>query len=293
MPTALVTGCSRPTAFGQLTAKALAEAGFHVFATLRNKERASNLKAWAEENGHALTLVEHDICDPVSNRNAVHEVLDTAGSLDVLVNNVGMSSFGALETLHGDHIRKTMETNFFGAVDLARHALPIMRAQGAGRIIFVSSVAGITGVPGESIYCASKFALEGLSEALAMEVERFGIAVSTIRPAFFNTGMSMHNTDASAFFRRGTAYDAFNDRVVASTSEGEVAGEDPALVAQTIVEAATTDSPKLRWEPGAAAPEILAGRRAMSDEDWRVYVMGELGMSDWLEPERQLEGSGS
>lgn len=290
MPTALITGCSRDTGFGQLTAKTFAKAGFDVFATMRNASRGKELADWADRNGHSLTVLEHDVCDPVSNRLAVRQAVEQKGSLDVVVNNVGMSSFGALETLYEDHIRQTMETNFFSAVDMTRAALPIMRDQLDGRIIFVSSMAGVTGIPGESVYCASKFALEGMAEALAMEVERFGINISTIRPAFFNTGMSMHNTDASSFFERGTAYDAFNDQVVASTSEGEVAGENPQLVAEMILEAATTSEPKLRWEPGESAPQVLAARQSMSDEEWRSYVMTELGMSDWLEPKAPVKG---
>ncbi len=284
MSTVLITGCSRPTGFGQLTAKAFAAAGHTVFATMRGARRGQSLSDWAEADGFNLTVLEHDVNDPASNRAVVAEIIKRAGRLDVLVNNVGMSSFGALETLHDAHIRQTMETNFFSAVDLTRTALPEMRKQQSGRILFVTSIAGVTGVPGESIYCASKFALEGLAEALSFEVERFGIQVSTIRPAFFNTGMSMHNTDASGFYETGTAYDEFNERVVASTSEGEVAGEDPRLVAETILEAATTTGPKLRWEPGAAAPEIKAGRATMSDEEWRGYVMEELGLADWLKP---------
>jgi len=284
MPTALVTGCSRETGFGQITAKALAKAGFDVFATMRNAARGAALEAWARDHNVRLEVIEHDVLDPAQNRDAVAHAISRTGTLDVLVNNVGMSSFGALETLHDDHIRQTMETNFFSAVDMTRTALPAMRNQGSGRVLFVTSMAGVTGIPGESIYCASKFALEGLAESLAMEVARFGIQVSTIRPAFFNTGMSMHNTDASSFFTRGTAYDAFNDGVVASTAEGEVAGEDPQLVADMIVEAARTPTPRLRWEPGRSAPEIKAARAAMSDEDWRDYVMSELGMEDWLKP---------
>ncbi len=284
MATVLITGCSRPTGFGQLTAKAFAAEGHTVFATMRGAERGENLIAWAREAGHDLTVLEHNVNDPISNRTVVSEIIKRSGRLDVLVNNVGMSSFGALETLHDAHIRETMETNFFSAVDLTRAALPEMRKQQGGRILFVTSIAGVTGIPGESVYCASKFALEGLAESLAFEVERFGIHVSTIRPAFFNTGMSMHNTDASGFYDTGTPYDAFNERVVASTSEGEVAGEDPKIVAATIVEAATTASPKLRWEPGQSAPEIKAARAGMSDEEWRAYVMDELGLSDWLLP---------
>ncbi len=288
MPTAIVTGCSRPSGFGQLTAKTLARAGFDVFATMRRaSERRAGLDTWAREEGLSLTVLEHDVLDAAQNSNVVKEVKSKTGRVDVLVNNVGMSSFGALETLHGDHIRKVMETNFFSAADMTRAVLPVMREQNYGRIVFVSSMAGVTGIPGESIYCASKFALEGMAEALAMETARFGVSVSSIRPAFFNTGMSMHNTDASTFFVRGTPYDDFNDRVVASTSEGEVAGENPQLVADTILEAATCDYPKLRYEPGVAAPEILAGRKVMNDEDWRAFVMSELGMSDWLQTEKQ------
>ena len=284
MPTALITGCSRETGFGQITAKTLAKAGFDVVATMRNAERGAPLTQWARDHNVRLDVMEHDVLDPAQNRRVVEQTLTNTGSLDVLVNNVGMSSFGALETLHDDHIRQTMETNFFSAVDMTRAALPTIRKQGAGRVFFVTSMAGVTGIPGESIYCASKFALEGMAESLAMEVARFGIHVSTIRPAFFNTGMSMHNTDASSFFERGNAYDGFNDAVVASTAEGEVAGEDPQLVADMVLEAATTTAPKLRWNPGQSAPEVAAARASMSDEDWRTYVMAELGMTDWLTP---------
>lgn len=290
MPTVLVTGCSRRTGFGQLTAMAFASAGYDVFATMRNADRGTDLVSWADKNGHSLTVAEHDVCQPDHNRNIISQILDHNGRLDVLVNNVGMSSFGALETLHDEHIRQTMETNFFSAVDMTRAALPAMRRQLSGRIIFVSSMAGVTGIPGESIYCASKFAIEGMAEALAMEVIRFGINVSTIRPAFFNTGMSMHNTDASSFFERGSDYDGFNDRVVSSTSEGEVAGEDPLLVAEKILEAATAVPSRLRWEPGIAAPQILAARAAMTNEEWRSYVMNELEMADWLAPVTQESG---
>lgn len=284
MPTALVTGCSRETGFGQLTAKALAKTGFEVFATMRNATRGKTLETWADQEGVTIHSVEHDVTDPASNRQVVGQIIEAAGSLDVLVNNAGVGSFGALETLHDTHLRSVMETNFFAAVDLTRAALPEMRKQGGGRVIFVTSIAGVIGTPGESVYSASKFALEGLTEALAMEVMRFGIHVSTVRPGFFNTGMSAHNTDASGFYVHGTAYDAFNDRVIASTSTGELDGEDPQIVADTIVEAATTAEPKLRWSPGEAAPGIAAVRPTMSDEEWRDVIMAELELADWLAP---------
>ena len=285
MSSVLITGCSRATGVGQLTAKAFARAGHRVFATMRQAERGNDLIEWATRAGVTLDVLEHDVCSPTSNRAVVDAIIEKTGSLDVLVNNVGVGSFGALETLHDEHIRDVMESNFFSAVDLTRAVLPPMRHQKGGRIIFVTSVAGFIGVPGESVYCASKFALEGLAESLAFEVARFGVQVSTVRPAFFNTGMSMHNTDSSCFYRTGTVYDQFNERVVTSTSEGEVDGEDPQIVAETILEAATTEHPKLRWEPGQSAPEIHAARPTLTDEEWRIYVMNELGLADWLNPE--------
>lgn len=284
MPSVIVTGCSRATGFGQHVARKLAQAGFDVFATLRDVERGAELEAWARKKALRLTTLEHDVTRPEQNQRVVDQVLEATGRIDALVNNVGMSSFGALETLNDAHIRRVMETNFFSAVDLTRAALPAMRRQRRGRILFVTSVAGFTGLPGEALYCASKFALEGLAESLAMETARFGITVSTIRPAFFRTGMSMDNTDTTDFYRTGTAWDEFNNRVIRSTSEGEAGGEDPARVAETVLAALTTEPGRLRWYPGEAASAIFNARKTMDDERWRHYAMAELGMADWLKP---------
>ena len=289
MKTVLVTGCSRPSGFGQRIAKKLAAEGFEVYASLRNVGRAAGLTEWAKEHQAALHTLEHDVTSPTQNRSVVEEILERSGSLFGLVNNVGMSSFGALETLHEEHIRQVMETNFFSAVDLTRVALQPMRERGGGRILFVSSMAGVTGIPGESIYCASKFALEGLAESLALETAKFGIGVSTIRPGFFNTGMSQDNTDSTTFFREGTPYDEFNKRVIKSTSEGEVNGEDPELVASMVLESLQTSTAKLHWHPGESAPAILKARSMMDDSEWQTYVMDVLGMTDWLQSEQTRE----
>ena len=138
------------------------------------------------------------------------------------------------------------------------------------------------GVPGESVYCASKFAIEGLAQALALEVRRFGIEVSTVRPGFFNTGMSGENTDASTFFSDLDAYRSFNERVISSTAEGETAGEDPEIVAHTLFEAATTPTPQPHWLPGEMAPALAAVRRDMPDQEWQAFTMQQLAMEDWF-----------
>lgn len=282
MKTVLITGCSRPAGFGQLTARHFAQKGFKVFAGLRRRERADSLLHWASEHGFALQTIELDVNKPSQNRAAIQQIRETEGRLDVLVNNAGMSSFGALESLKDEHIRHTMETNFFSAVDLTRAALPLMRERQTGRIIFVSSLAGVIGIPGESIYCASKYALEGMAQALALELRRFGIDVSTVRPAFFSTGMSNENTDASDFYDDLEVYRAFNEQVIRSTSDGEAEGEDPALVAETIYQAATSETPKPHWLPGEAAPALSAARKQADDSDWQAFTMQELGMSEWF-----------
>ncbi len=283
MKNVLITGCSRPTGFGQLTAKQFAENGFKVYAGLRQRERADALVQWARDNGFELETLELDVTDSAQNRSAVATILESDGRLDVLVNNVGVSSFGALETLRDDHIRHTMETNFFSALDLTRAVLPAMREQGGGRVIFLSSLAGVMGVPGEAVYCASKYAIEGLAQALALEVRRFGIEVSTVRPGFFNTGMSGENTDTSSFFDDVEAYQDFNELVTHATAEGESEGEEPAIVAQTIFEAATSPAPKPHWLPGEMAPALVAARREMSDADWQGFTMEQLAMGEWFE----------
>lgn len=281
----LITGCSRATGFGQLTALAFARAGHSVYATMRNSERSKSLLDTAAAQDLNVHVLDHDVTDPASNRSVVSVILAREGKIDVLVNNAGIAGFGALETLHDNTIRSVMETNFFGTVDLTRAVLPVMREQSGGRIVFVTSLAGRFGVPGETAYSASKFALEGLAEGLAYEVKRFGIQISLIEPGFFDTGMSAENTAARDQFSSNPAYDAFNAQMVASTEAGENAGENPQLVADMVVEAATTQAPELRWLPGKAAPAIAAAHKRAEDAQWHAGMIDELQLRWWVEGE--------
>ena len=282
MSVVMITGCSRPTGFGQLTALAFAKAGHEVYATMRKPERGAALEKEAAANGLEIHVIEQDVTDPTSNRRAVRDVLEGSGRLDVLVNNAAVSAFGALETVPDEKYRSVLETNFFGSVDATRAVLPTMRKQGGGRILFVTSLAGCIGLPGETAYGASKFAVEGMAEGLWYEVKRFGIDVSIVAPAFFNTGMSA-STNVEGHFEKGTVYDEFNQHIAASTVAGENAGEDPQLVADMILEAATTKEPLLRWWPGEQGPGLAAARRAMSDADWLPMLTGEMKLGWWVE----------
>jgi NAD(P)-dependent dehydrogenase (short-subunit alcohol dehydrogenase family) len=282
MSVVMITGCSRPTGFGQLTALAFAKAGHEVYATMRKPERGAALEKQAAAEGLAIHVIEQDVTDPASNRRAVEVVLERSERVDVLVNNAAVSAFGALETVSDEKFRSVLETNFFGSVDAARAVLPTMREQGSGRILFVTSLAGCIGTPGETAYAASKFAVEGMAEGLSYEVKRFGIDVSIVAPAFFNTGMSA-STDIEGHYQKGTPYDAFNEHIVAATTTGEDSGEDPQLVADMILEAATTEKPLLRWWPGEQGPQIAAARRSMSDADWLPMMTGDMKLGWWVE----------
>jgi NAD(P)-dependent dehydrogenase (short-subunit alcohol dehydrogenase family) len=240
------------------------------------------LEKEAAANGLEIHVIEQDVTDPTSNRRAVRDVLEGSGRLDVLVNNAAVSAFGALETVPDEKFRSVMETNFFGSADATRAVLPAMREQGNGRILFVTSLAGCIGLPGETAYGASKFAVEGMAEGLWYEVKRFGIDVSIVAPAFFNTGMSA-STNVEGHYEMGTPYDAFNEHIKASTIAGENSGEDPQLVADMILEAATTEKPLLRWWPGEQGPRLAAARRAMSDTDWLPMLTGEMKLDWWIE----------
>jgi NAD(P)-dependent dehydrogenase (short-subunit alcohol dehydrogenase family) len=160
------------------------ERGDQVAATARNLE---TLDALVETYGDAVLPIQLDVTDRDADFVAVKQAADHFGKLDVVVNNAGFGHFGMIEELSEDDIRGQMETNLFGALWVTQAALPIMRAQGSGHIIQVSSIGGISAFPNIGAYHASKWALEGFSQALALEVAPFGIDVTLIEPGGYAT----------------------------------------------------------------------------------------------------------
>lgn len=186
----LITGASR--GFGKIWAKALLERGDKVAATARNLE---NLNDLVEEFGDAVFPIQLDVNDRDACFAAVNEAKAHFGRIDVLINNAGFGLFGAIEETSEQQARAQMETNFFGVLWVTQAIVPIMRAQGQGHIIQVSSFLGLVSLPVLGLYNASKYAVNGLSETLASEVKSFGIHVSLIEPNGFSTDWS----GASAF----------------------------------------------------------------------------------------------
>ena len=177
-----ITGAS--SGFGEALATAVIGKGDKVAATFRNKEQARLFTEQQTQNGLGLVM---DVTDEASIEAGVKEAVTHFKQIDVLVNNAGYGTIGAVEEFSMEEIRQQMETNFFGAVSVTKHLLPYMRMQGSGHIIQISSAAGFKATGGFGIYNASKFALEGFSEALAQEVAMFGVKVVIVQPGPFRT----------------------------------------------------------------------------------------------------------
>src|ERR687884_362492 len=182
---AIVTGSS--SGIGYETSLALARDGFLTYATMRNLNKAENIKSVATKENLPVHVTQLDVTDDASVKNAVEEVLSKEGRIDILVNNAGYGLNGAFEDLSMDEIKTQYETNFFGLVRVTQAVLPIMRKQKSGIIVNISSGAGRFGFPGGSAYVSTKFAVEGLSESISYELEPFGIKVVIVEPGVIRT----------------------------------------------------------------------------------------------------------
>ena len=247
-PVALVTGAS--SGIGQAAALALAGAGFRVAGTSRD---ASHV---APRDG--VTFLDLDVTSDESAAAAVGQVIARFGRIDVLVNNAGIGSAGAAEEFSMAQDQRVFDINVLGVIRMTNAVLPHMRAQGGGRIINVSSVAGFAPQPFMAVYVASKHAVEGYSESVDHEVREQGIRVLLVEP--FNTG-----TGFDANVVRGDtplpAYEQGRQTFDDILAAGIKTGDDPAVVAKVIVAAATDPKPKLRYAAGSRARRVSTLRR--------------------------------
>ena len=212
--TIFITGASR--GFGKIWAEAFLKRGDKVVATARDLGSLNDL---VNQYGDNILPIQLDVNDREADFAAIKKAKDHFGSIDVLINNAGYGLFGSIEETSEKEARDQMETNFFGLLWLSQAVIPVMREQGHGHIIQLSSVLGLVALPVLGLYNASKFAVEGLSETLAAEVKGFGIKVSLIEPNGFNTdwaGASAFHTQSmpeydqvKADFQAGITDDAF------------------------------------------------------------------------------------
>jgi NAD(P)-dependent dehydrogenase (short-subunit alcohol dehydrogenase family) len=245
----VVTGVS--SGIGASTARLLAEKGWRVFGTVRSE-------ATAVPDG--VERVVLDVCDDASIDRGISEVLSRAGRLDALVNNAGGTIVGAIEETDTDQAKALFDVNFFGGVRVTRRVLPILRAQGSGRIVFMSSVVGFLPAPFMGFYAASKHALEGYCESLDHEVRSFGVRALLVEPVFMKTRIDANATRAA---RPMAEYADARERVSASVAASIEGAEDPAIVAHAVWAALNDGSPKLRYPVGKGAGMLATLRRWM------------------------------
>jgi len=264
--TAIVTGSS--SGIGLATALALARKGYLTYATMRDLGKRDSVQSIADQERLPIKVLQLDVTDDGSVKKAIESIVSESERIDILVNNAGYGLTGPFETLGIDEIKEEYNTNILGIVRTTQAVLPIMRKQGSGRIINISSGAGRFGYPGGSAYVSSKFAVEGMSECMAFELEQFGISVVLIEPGFISTNFGSNVTIAQNAQDPNSPYSKMMQGMMSTFSELASKASPPELVAEKVMEAVTSSNPKFRYLAGKDVEQWVAARKSMSDEEF-------------------------
>jgi NAD(P)-dependent dehydrogenase (short-subunit alcohol dehydrogenase family) len=273
---AVVTGSS--SGIGFETSLLLAKNGFFTYATMRNVDKSNKIFDLKQKEKLPLEVLKLDVTDDKSVKEAIEKIANEQGTVNVLVNNAGYALVGPLEELSIQEFKEQFETNVFGAIRVTQAVLPIMRKQRHGTIVNISSVAGRMGFPLTSAYVSSKFALEGLSESMAYEIDQFGTKVVLIEPGVIKTNFDNN-------LKIGKKVSTTNDRnsPYADITEKRIAGFKPRFengspaieVAKVILKAITSNNvpPESRYLVGNDAFKLMEIRKNKSDKEFRRLVM--------------------
>jgi NAD(P)-dependent dehydrogenase (short-subunit alcohol dehydrogenase family) len=268
----VITGAG--TGLGLETALYLADRGFKVYATVVDDEQRRRVEAEAAQRGLSLCVPVLDVTDERGIQTVIRTIVEEDGGLYAVVNNAGISLRGYFEDLDDAEIRRTIDVNLFGTMNVCRAALPYMRASRRGRIIFMSSIGGRISSMARTAYCASKFGVEGFAESLLQEVKPLGLHVSIIEPAVINTERWSVNRGiaARALDPHGTYYDWFQAEEKLADALVRSSPTSPRDVAVAVHVALTARRPKLRYVVGWRARLIVRLRRYTPGE-WfeRLY----------------------
>ena len=267
--TVLITGAS--SGFGRVTAKLFHTHGWNVIATMRSPEKETELAALND-----ILVSRLDVTDKPSIKSTIAAGIKKFGRIDVLVNNAGYGAMGALEAASEEEIKKQFDVNFFGLIAVTQAVLPGMRQQRSGTIINVSSIGGKVTFPFCSLYHATKFAVEGLTESMQYELNPFGINLKLIEPGGYKTefaGRSMSLFGADGLAEYQADFDKFIT-VIEQWPMSENIGE----VAEVIYEAATDGTEKLRYPVGHDAAPIIQARHDMDDAGFKKMIAAQMGI---------------
>ena len=270
---ALVTGSS--SGIGYETSLSLAREGYFTYATMRDLKKANAVKKIAEDENLPLKVIELDVDDEKSAEDAVKSIIDEKQRIDVLVNNAGWGIWGTAEDVSLEEFREQFETNFFSVVRMIQKVAPIMRKQGTGDIVNISSIAGRIGFPVSTAYISSKFALEGLSESIRFELGQFGVNVIIIEPGviktnFFDSMKTAKKADESS------AYKEITEKVISGVKMMAEMGTPPKEVASVIIKSLKEEKPLPRYVVGNDAAMFLEAKKMKTDIEFENYLKKEL-----------------
>ena len=270
---AVVTGTS--SGIGFETALALAREGYYTYATMRDTTKSDKIKELGQKENLKINVLELDVDDENSVKNAIQKILDEKQRIDVLVNNAGWALWGCVEDVSIDEFKAQFDTNFFSIVRLIQEVVPTMRKHGSGAIVNISSVAGRIGFPTSPAYISSKFALEGLSESLRLEMAPFGVNVIIIEPGVIKTDF-MKNMQMAKKSELDTVYRDITVKVVSGVKMMAEMGTHPKEVADTIVKAVKDEKPLPRYVVGNDAVMFLEAKKNKTDIEFENYLKKEL-----------------
>jgi NAD(P)-dependent dehydrogenase (short-subunit alcohol dehydrogenase family) len=267
---ALVTGSS--SGIGFETALLLSKSGFHTYASMRNLEKSKNITEIVNTENLPLRVIQLDVNDDISVKNAINKIIAENGRIDVIINNAGYGLFSPIEDITLDQVKEQFETNFFGVVRLVKEVLPVMRKQRNGIIVNVSSGAGRVAIPVSSAYVATKFALEGLSESMRYELKEFGINIIIIEPGVIRTNFVENMKTAGTRSRSESPYADLIGRTLKGFGGFMDNSSPPKLVAEAILNAITSKEPEIRYVVGDDAKSIMKVRKSTSDKEFENWM---------------------
>jgi NAD(P)-dependent dehydrogenase (short-subunit alcohol dehydrogenase family) len=271
---AVVTGSSRGIGFE--TSLTLAENGFTVYATVRNIDKVSNLMDVTINRDLPIKVVQLDVTNDTSVRQAIQYIVEREGHIDLLINNAAYSQLGSVEDLSSEEVQSQFNTNVFGIFRTIREVIPIMRKQSiGGTIINIGSANGFFGAPCISAYAATKFALEGLTQSLRFELAPFGIRVSIIEPGAVNTDVTKYSMYVPKKIQAANSTSPFVEMtksIMEKSKELIKMGSSPKLVAEIVLKIVNTDKPEWRYRAGEDAEKLFEARTNMSDAEFEKFL---------------------
>jgi NAD(P)-dependent dehydrogenase (short-subunit alcohol dehydrogenase family) len=267
---ALVTGSS--SGIGFHTSLFLARAGFYTYATMRNLDKSSKIIDIAQEDNLPLEVLRLDVTDEKSVKDVINIIAVKQKRIDVVVNNAGYGSTGAVEDFSIDEIKAQFETNFFGLIRVIQYVLPIMRKERSGVIVNISSIGGRIAFPFSPSYASTKFALEGLSEALQYEVDQFGIKVILVEPGIIKTNFFDNILKAKRAADPASPYSELLQRRINRVKTMFENGTPPEEVAKVIYKAITSITPDLRYLVGSDANSLIEKRKNMPERKFLEFM---------------------